>query len=287
MKLYKNRSSFDLIIVGSGIAGSSVYYAAYAAGLNPVIISESDENASRAALAVINRGFFSRSKHRETFQALTDESIDLYDEWGLVHNPGPAQVRLFWSSRQRRGKMISVDPEKALVKPHVKERVAAVYADDFARVTLANGRDLVARRGVVVCVGSPMLGGPAASHYDYAVSGIVEALQEETVIHAYRSAPYTDYYRVDYKTHARVGVTFGHSANMARNLLTHEVAGLIRRGEAVTDYRVGQRYYGGGDGPIEMPAGSGIWYITGLGRYGYSLAPAYAQYVVAQIKRRR
>ena len=246
------------VVVGAGIAGSSVALAARDAGHVVTVISDPMVPPDSLAGAVVLR----RAWHSGTERDLFDRSMQLYARRGVEVARGGLVT-----SYRRSGEPGRVDKDWALIDP----AAPLVTPDLDRRVSRHVGADFDAERvfwcpGVYTARVSGITWGVTWVHDDPAVLAQTEALTVHVV------APYKTIVAGVVGGHVRLGSssakTLDMAAEQAEHLLTlFKEVGLIKslRG---WQPRIGRRCTAnGGD-------------LGGLHRTGYALAPAMAEQAV-------
>lgn len=265
----------DTLIVGAGIAGSSLARAFRAAGRDVTVIAPAEATHSHAALAVVRRGY-----HPKEQRAFVVESLALLHDWNSLAGQG-AIVSNYRTPGTRRydGDWTLIDPVNPLVTPDVN---AVVTRIEGQTAICADGRTFAARQ-ILVCPGadSPftprewtITHGCTWVHDDPTVLRLPD--DGSAALRVHHLAPYKSIVAGVVNGQARLGSSSGKNKTDAVLQATKMLDAMKELGCAAYDsgwrMHYGQRAQG--SWLTRRPWG---WVVGGLHRTGYALAPALAQ----------
>jgi glycine/D-amino acid oxidase-like deaminating enzyme len=262
-----------LIVIGAGIAGSSVARIAQSKNWEVSVIDPSpDQSASRCALATIRPTWFDKSERVDL-----ERSWEWYKEWNSAgsqeafvtnwRNPEPKKQKDWWL----------VDPILPLVSPDNRNRVIKVNPTS---VELNNGEILEAD-AIINCTGAygedlaqdvtPYAGVTWISHN-------AELDFEPYRVHHTRPFHAISVAKINGVT--RLGSTISKEMDVAMfdavKMLEHACdLGMVKSGD--WEMRAGWRAKGKGGLPIYPEMGKRNTSFSGLARSGYGLSPAIAE----------
>lgn len=289
----------DLIVVGSGIAGTAVTRAARERGVSVLLLDgRRPEAASPAAEGIVRVGWVPKAQ-----QGLARRSLDLLRSWGVLVE-GPASISSWqWpeEKRQEDADYAACDVRRTLLEPDVVTEIVSVIGK---RVVDHTGRTFWAGTAVVVATGALAMGlgyVPASARVRTTWGATVvsgEVLQHRTRFRVHRLRPYTCASLVSHPsmTDTRLGSTTANKQERAIEMaydFRHSTPGDMRalfldRTRLLTGQRlhVTPSIAGHFSAPYWWhPNGAGVTF-AGLAKNGYTLAPALGEEIVETLWKR-
>jgi hypothetical protein len=274
----------DIAVVGAGIAGSSLARVLRERGHQVTVVAAPGDPHSLAATAVLRRAW-----HQGGERQLFDASMAAYARWG-VHVEHGALVTS-WArpgeEPRRERDWAAIDPAAPMVAPDAAGYVTAVTG---TRVEL-DGGPVIGADAVAVCAGAGPLSPPGKitwgitwTHPDPAAA--LPAGPAGLRVH--HLAPYKTLFagrfaRAGVRS-ARLGSSSGPHLGAARRGAEDQLGRAIQLGIARTaaGWRpvAGARHHGG----PALSRRAGVWYLAGLARTGYALAPGRAGQLAGRIE---
>lgn len=268
-------------VVGAGIAGSSVARLLRERGHQVVLISAGTPH-SLAATAVLRRAWQPPGPARDAF----DASVGCYARWG---------VPLTWgglvTSWQRPGTPPRPDEDWAMVHPAGPllgpDVTGAVESMTASRVRLHDGT-VIDADAVACCAGASTLSPPGRISWGVTWTHPDPAALAAPGLRVHHAAPYKTLF---------AGVFDGPDGPAARlgSSTAPDLARARRHGEDMLAAAIGLGLTPSGKGwhpragarhhaRVGPARRGGVWYLAGLARTGYALAPGYAAALVARIE---
>lgn len=269
-----------VIVVGAGIAGSSAARILRERGHAVTVVAEGRHPHSLAATAVLRQRW-----HRDPAEAAAlNASLACYRSWGMPLVQGGLVTHFRTPGRPPRQ-----DPDWALIDPATPllapDRTGEATEATARAVTLKDGTRLDGDAVVIAAgCGSPL---SAAGRTTYGVTWIHSdpAVLANIELRVHHLAPYKSVFAGRAGGRARLGSSSAadpqKAAAQGRAMLErcHEL-GIVttQRGwEPITGARLKT--------PQIVGRTHGVYYLTGLHRTGYALAPGYATALAERIER--
>lgn len=260
-----------VVVIGAGIAGSSLVRALEARGQRPVLIGTTWAE-SRAALALLRRGY-----HHDGELPLFDRSLELYARWGVPIRWGAKVTNYRYPLRSPRW-----DEDWGVIEPHLPlrapDRIATVYRTP--RGILIGTEDRVHVADLVLWAGGAALEGTGVTYGTTWTHDSLSAVPTH-VTRVHHMAPYKSLAVAPFPGGVRLGSssapTEAKAIEQGRAMLdaAHRL-GLITTlagWKAVT----GRRCKG------TLATDDGIHHVfAGFHRTGYALVPALAEQFVTE-----
>lgn len=283
------KTDFDVVVVGAGIAGSSVVRLAQRRGLSTFMVADFPDPASTCALAVIRR----RWQHGDDLRR-TDFALDYYRSFGVLWPEG-AVVTSFRPGGEFpkiESDWFLVSPTEPLVIPDMADRIERVLPETSEVVTSLGP---VRGRLVVVAAGPGSRGlfpGRARGSFTekWGATYVSPTAKIEPYLgyglRAHWSTPYNAILAAESKGEVRVGSSVADSRAEAGVKADKILFNAIRAGMVtdVSDWsvRYGLRVMTDNGTSNGMPdwISSSTVVLTGFARCGYSIAPARAKEVL-------
>ena len=272
----------DLIVVGAGVAGSSVARHALAAGLNPIVVGSAYDRASDNALCVMRAGWFDKDGLRTEARYAAAYYRDcgaMVAETGLVSRAG--------KEPKLQADYFGIDPWKPLVTPDVEARVVEV---GDGSVTLDTGEKL-AGAAVALCagVGNVELAGYAPKELLWGSTGVFVNAFLPHPVRVHHFGPYSNIMAAQVGITVRIGSSKAPNPEQARERLVAMVnkareAGMLDGMPDDYSITTGRRVMPSGEPATVRRVSDRVWTLAGLGRVGYALSPARGQQLVAQVQ---
>lgn len=263
-----------VVVIGSGIAGSSVARCARTAGHRVTVVSAGREN-SRAAAAVL-RGAYHRRRQLEVAQFA--RSLALYGQWGVDVQPGA------WVTNYRTpGKpphhdtdWYLLDPAAPLVEPDIAGRAmphnCGVLVHDVCEIDAD---------AVIWCPGAKL--GDVVTYGVTWVHDDPRALTQPDLLRIHHIAPYKTLAAGVVGGHARLGSSSAGTEDLAL-LQAHRMLHVARDVGIIRD-TAGWQAVAGKRTKTDLAGQTGIHHgLGGLHRTGYALAPARAERLVSTLR---
>lgn len=261
----------DVLIVGAGIMGISLAWAAASLGLRTSLLAPDEQPASAAALALIRLAWAGSPQER----LWTQEALDEYERRGLLvasgglwRNAGKERLDKDWHA---------VDPVRALASvPRIPGRIAD--AGPY-RVRLEDGREMRAKRAVLLCLGADTL--PALTFPEgkitWGATAILPPAGRGLTVTQIR--PYHVIGDVSSPAGRRLGSSTGTTGEHILQRLGEDAAkiGVDLSGQP---FLAGRRFASETKYRNLAP---GLWWCGGLGRLGYALAPGLAKRILREV----
>ena len=294
-----NAEAPHIIVVGAGIAGTCIATVAREAGLSALIIDSPPPpgfvSGSRAAIGIMRVAWMKSVPQKNRCR----RSIEWYKAHNLLLNstarvslyskPEPREVADYWQ----------VDVSNALSTP---DRVDTVVKASQEGVITAAGVIYPARLGVVIAAGpqSPLLGGPQFDHVTIGAT-FIGPPEAGSGLRVHRYSPY-HCLAISREAHctrlgsSTVHVPYSPNPHIKVHNPVDTLQGLMKRcgGEFADPTRratplIGMRAHDAAltEGYEPLWLEERLVRFAGLGKLGYSLAPAVAEEIVAQLMRSR
>lgn len=273
----------EIIVIGAGIAGSSVTRALRARGRKVVLVASPDTPpASLAALCVTRNTWYTGAQ-----KEAQGRSVELYREWGALR--GTEGVASTWRKPEPRPQAgwLAIDPIAPLLAPDVEARVTGISspANGFrAKVQVEMGETLTADT-VIVAAGPaswPLLG-LEPPKTTWGATGLGDPGTLSSPLRAHLIRPRHHVLGVDLGPEVRVGSSTAQDPATARGRLGHMVEVALGAGMMSDGPRrivVAQRAMGEA-APRQLAPH--LWLMAGYGRVGYSLAPAHGEALACRL----
>lgn len=261
----------DLLIVGAGIMGVSVAWAAAEAGLSYTIVDANQPSGSRAALALL-RGSWANGPEE---LAMTREALAAYAARGLLEFSG-ATWRNQGKERHDRD-WYAVDPKRVLstVSP-IRAEVTAVQP---YRVT-ARTSELTARVAVICCTGADLISGVETplGRRNWGATALLPPASYRGVT-ATQLRPYHAVGLIAGPDGRRFGSSSAAEEHPARLALRRD-AEAVKLDLSVGFLLTGRRYFAT---IHRLQLAPGLHWCGGLGRLGFALAPAIGRQLIGSL----
>jgi hypothetical protein len=271
-----------LIVVGAGIAASSVARLGVERGLDVTVVAGEGKPDSLAATAVLRRGYHvGKAEELEAW----DYAVQMYGAWGVAmrRGAGVASYRRPLGGEVEDTDWILLDPAAPLVKADVQREVLSAFGK---RVWFGHG-DGIEGDAVVVAAGARGSLAPSGT-VTWGVTWVhaAEGLRHPEAVKVYQYAPYRTI----------VGGVAGGKARVGSSSSVSE-EGAVRQAEKMLgvawdlgwlttrdgwEMRLGARVKSDG---VWRRTENGAWEIGGFHRTGYALAPMAARDVLDDIEK--
>lgn len=252
----------DLVVVGNGVAGSSVARAARERGLSVLVVGNGAPAASSAALCVVRPAWLPREARPDVAAA-----VAAYEAVGAI--------------------VAATADVSSWVNPEPETR-GGWWAVDPARWTVpldeaATWPEVPEARATVVCLGAA---GDRAGTRRWGATAVHRAVTlTGPIVRAHASRPRRVETAVRVGRTWRVGSTVAPTEAVAVDRLGALVAAspvLDRLGDPL-DVVTGLRLYADDGSRLRRRLGPTTWALDGFGRLGFSLAPAAARFLVDEV----
>lgn len=276
----------DVLIIGSGIMGTSLAKSARSSGLSTLVIG-GDVPASLAAVGIIRVSWLPTQRDKER----TLRSLALYRENSLLLNAGA----LFQTSRKEplTEKLVSdfyaVNVDEALNEPDIHETVLGIQ--DCQAYTALSGSLPIPNLCTFVATGSDSarFGRTEIAKVSYGATSLYESKWASTSsVRIHQCLPYQILARTETPTVIRIGSSTAlHAADAVprlRNMVksspyTYRVPGRER-------VLVGSRVYAKNSFALHWEDNYKLCRVYGFGKMGFALAPALAEELIQTIVKR-
>ena len=267
-------------VVGAGIAGSCVTRVLRERGHQVTLISAGKPH-SLAATAVLRRAW-----HHQALRDVFDTSMECYARWG---------IRVDWgglvTSWRRPGELAvperdwaSIDPAAPLLAPDVTGAVEAITG---RRVMVAGG-PVVDADAVVCCAGASTLSQPGRISWGVTWEHHDPLAVAPPPLRVHHVAPYktifAGVFHAPAASRARIGSSTAPDLDRARRHGEDLLAAAIALGwtASASGWRpvAGARHHA----DVNAIRSGGVWYLAGLARTGYAMAPGWAAGLAGHIE---